>query len=77
MKNWKDIVSTICGIIIALCASGTGLIWGIGVTFPEWVTPTALFLAGLAGLILGLLQGKNADGTTKTPKQLEEQKKSE
>ncbi len=75
MKNWKDIISTICGIIIAICGAGSGLIWGLGITFPSWVTPVALFLAGLAGLVLGLLQGKNADGSTKTVKQLTAQEK--
>jgi len=75
MKNWKDTISTICGIIIAICGAGSGLIWGLGINFPAWVTPVALFLAGLAGLVLGILQGKNADGSTKTQSQLAAQKK--
>jgi len=74
MRNWKDIISTICGIIIAICGAGTGLIWQLGVTLPSWVTPVALALAGLAFIILGYLQGKNADGSTKTPAQIAAQK---
>ena len=77
MSNLKDVLTTICGVILFLCASGTGLIWQLGVTLPTWVGPVALALAGIAGFIIAYYQGKNADGTTKTPDQLALQKKAE
>ena len=73
-KNYKDILSTICGIIIAICGAGTGLIWQLGVTLPGWVTPVALGLAGLAVIVLGYIQGKNADLSIKSNVQIEKQK---
>jgi hypothetical protein len=69
--NYKDIISTICGIIIAICGAGTGLIWQLGVTLPSWVTPVAIALAGIAVIVLGFLQGKNPNLTSKTPRQVD------
>ena len=66
LTNIKDWLSTICGIIIAICGAGTGLVWQLGITLPAWVSPTAIALAGLATIVLGYLQGKTADGKTKT-----------
>lgn len=64
--NIKDWLSTICGIIIAICGAGTGLIWQLGIVLPSWVTPVAIALAGIAAIVLGYLQGKTSDGKTKT-----------
>ena len=71
MSNYKDLLSTICGIVIAICGAGTGLIWQLGVTLPGWVSPTAIALAGIAAIILGLVTGKNPNLTTKTPRQVD------
>ena len=73
MNNLKDILSTICGVIIAICGAGSGLIWQLGVTLPKWVSILAIALAGVAVIVLGLLQGKNPDGSTKTPEQINNQ----
>ena len=73
MNNLKDILSTICGVIIAICGAGSGLIWLLGVTLPTWVSILAIALAGVAVIVLGLLQGKNPDGSTKTPEQINNQ----
>ena len=72
MNNLKDILSTICGVIIAICGAGTGLIWQLGITLPHWISVVAIALAGVAVIVLGLLQGKNPNGSTKTPTQVNE-----
>ena len=69
-SNLKDLISTICGIIIAVCGAGTGIIWQLGVTLPKWVTPVAIALAGIATLVLGIITGKNPNLTTKTDAQV-------
>ena len=73
LANIKDWANTLCGIIIALCAGGTGFLYTIGITFPAWVYSVAVVLSGIAVFIRGYLGGKNPDGTTKTPLQVQNQ----
>jgi hypothetical protein len=69
-SNIKDWMTTLCGIIIAVCAGGTGFLYTIGITFPAWVYSIAVVLSALAVYVKANLVGKNPDGTTKTPTQV-------
>jgi hypothetical protein len=59
-----------CGVILAICAGGTGFLYTVGVTFPAWVYSIAVVLSALAVFAKGCLGGKNPDGSTKTPTQV-------
>ncbi|MEI7480424.1 MAG: hypothetical protein WCJ59_02240, partial [bacterium] len=68
MKNWKDTISTICGLVFALC---TAIVTGVtGVTFPEWLITVVGIGLAVSGAIIGILQGKNPNLTTKTARQV-------
>ena len=69
--NLKDTISTICGIILAIC---TALITAIasGLVLPTWVTTACGILAAIAGAILGWITGKNPNLTTKTSRQVDD-----
>jgi hypothetical protein len=62
MKNLKDTVSTICGFIIAI-AAGVKL---NGVVLPATIANILDGAAVLSIAIVGYLQGKNPNGSTKT-----------
>jgi len=73
MKNLKDTLTTIAGILIA--ASGT--VMTVNQTapgvIPESIT-TAATIAGVVALsVLGYLTGKNPDGSTKSANQVDTQ----
>ena len=70
ISNIKDKLSTICGAIIFLCGPGTGLLWTLGVPLPKWLIAIAVAFAGIAGYVITYLIGKNPDGSTKTPTQV-------
>jgi len=60
MKNLKDTATTICGFVFAI---STTLL--VVPSLPGWVT-TALGLAmAVSGAIIGVLTGKNPNGSTK------------
>ena len=60
MKNFKDTATTICGFIFAV---STTLL--VVPSLPGWAT-TALGLAmAVSGAIIGVLTGKNPNGSTK------------
>lgn len=72
MSNLKDTLSTIAGIMLAI----GGVIAALptqGVVLPEWAVTVGLVLMGLGGAIMGILQGRNADGSAKTAAQLAKQ----
>lgn len=62
MTNLKDTLSTICGLIVALCTALLGI---TQFTLPAWVNVTATILIAVAGAVLGFLQGRNPDGSKK------------
>ena len=73
MTNLKDTLSTVAGIMIAV----GGVILALptqGVELAEWIVTVGTVLVALGGAILGILQGKNADGTTKSAEQVAKQK---
>jgi len=61
MKNLKDIVSTICGIWIALVVAFKTQ----GITLSPTVDTVLEIGSVVSVVLLGYLQGKNPNGTTK------------
>lgn len=61
MTNLKDTLSTICGIVFAVCVA---LLAVPGL--PVIVTQIATGGVAVSGAIIGILTGKNPNGTTKT-----------
>lgn len=72
MKNIKDTITTICGIVIAASGSVMALTQG-GIVLPTSVTTTATALGIIALSVLGYFTGKNPDGSTKSAEQVEKQ----
>ena len=71
MSNIKDWLSTLCGIdflaggaIVAISLSGVKL--------PTWLVGLGATLVAASGAVAKVLQGKNPDGSTKTPTQVNE-----
>ena len=72
MSNLKDALGTIAGIMLAV----GGVILALpaqGVVLPEWATIAGTVLLALGGAIMGILTGKNADGTKKSTQQIAKQ----
>ena len=65
MKNLKDTVTTICGWIIALGGAVLAMTVSGTLAVPEAVVGVLTFIVGLATAILGILQGRNPDGSKK------------
>ncbi len=75
MKNIKDTITTVCGIIMAVAASISGL--DIALTqagykdfLPSWVLPTSIVILGITGAINGFFIGKKSTGKTKNDNEL-------
>ncbi len=69
--NSKDLISTICGIVIAVCGAIVGAIQA-GVVLPTWVNTVCLVLIAVAGGLIGVVTGKNPNLTAKTPRQVDD-----
>ena len=72
MKNLKDTLSTICAILIAI----GGVFAGLNVTvlhLPPWITAVGAIMVTIGSTIIGILTGKNPDGTTKSIAQVDTQ----
>jgi hypothetical protein len=72
MSNLKDTLGTVFG---ALGGIGIGLVGFAtqGFAMPEWLLVAALIMAAVGPVVMGVLIGKNANLTTKTPEQIESQ----
>lgn len=70
MENLKDKVSTICGVIFAVCTSIVATAASGVIVLPTWLTATAGTLIAVSGGIIGILTGKNPNGSTKTTEQV-------
>lgn len=74
MKNLKDTLTTIAGVMIAIA----GVILALstnGIILPTWVTTGGVVLATVGAAIIAYLGGKNPDGSTKSKLQVENQNK--
>ena len=70
MKNWKDILSTICAVILGICGGIAAAMQSGVIVLPPWVM-TACILGGIiVGVLVSVFQGKNADLSTKSKNQL-------
>ena len=69
MKNIKDKLTTLCGVIIAVCGVLTGLSQS-GIVLSSGVQTGSIIAGSLAGGIIAFFTGKNSDGSTKLPEQL-------
>jgi hypothetical protein len=59
--NIKDTISTICGVVFAICVALMAV-----PNLPVIVTQIAAGGMAVSGAIIGILTGKNPNGTTKT-----------
>jgi drug/metabolite transporter (DMT)-like permease len=74
VTDLKNTVSTIAGILVAVC----GVILALpaqGIALPEVVILVATIISAVAAAIMGVLIGRNADGSAKTPEQIAAQEK--
>lgn len=69
MNNLKDNLTTICGIIAAICSVLITTHIG-GLNLPTWLITTCSVLSAISLAIIGFLTGKNPNGTTKTSVQI-------
>ena len=70
MKNIKENLSTIIAILSALCGFLI-VISGAGLHFPAWVIIICGSAPSFFTTVIGILTGRNPDGTTKTPRQVD------
>lgn len=68
MKNWKDILSSVCGLIILLSATFATL--STQVTLPSWVMPASIIAGAIAATLVSWMQGKNPNLSSKTHDQV-------
>lgn len=69
--NVKDLISTICGVLIAIL--GAIVTAGqSGLVLPAWVTPVCIAGSTVCAAIVMYLTGKNPNLTTKTPLQVDQ-----
>ena len=71
-SNIKDTISTICGILIIL-GGALATINAAALHLPVWVTALGGAMATIGTAVIGILTGKNPDGTTKTTDQVVQQ----
>lgn len=72
MKNLKDTLSTILGVIIAIAGAVLALPTQ-GIVLPTWTNTAAVIALALATAVLGIITGRNADLSKKTDKQVNDQ----
>lgn len=66
MKNWKNTLTSICGLLVAVCGS----VLGAGMTtLPGWVITTLSIISAVSLGLIGWATGKNFDLSNKTQNQ--------
>ena len=70
MKNIKSKLSTICAIIIAVSVPIGVLIHAGTIPFPLWANDVLICIDGIAVALIGVLNGRNSDGSVKSEGQL-------
>lgn len=68
--NLKDKLSTICGIIIAILGIAFSVAKGVHIFIPTTIYAILGSIGSLCAVTLGILTGKNSDGSIKLPEQL-------
>jgi hypothetical protein len=69
MKNLKDNLSTICGILFLIGGAIVSVGATGGIAEPTWLVSGAGILTAVSGAIVGFLTGKNPNGSTKSVEQ--------
>jgi hypothetical protein len=75
LSNIKATLSTIAGILGGVSVALLTLVGSLAqyaIVLPDWVNITAGVCGGLSVAILGILQGRNPNGTSKTVTQVVE-----
>ena len=72
MKDWKNILTSICGAISAVSSALLGI--SVQYPLPAWLITTCAIAGAVAIALMGWAGGRNADLTKKTSKQLKSQK---
>jgi membrane protein DedA with SNARE-associated domain len=70
MKNLKDKLTTICGVIIAICGAISSLSAG-GIVLPSWLITTCIILTAASGAVIGFFTGRRPNGGSMNNKQIE------
>ena len=75
MKNLKDKLSSICGIVFLVGGAIVSVGATGGVALPVWLVAGAGVSTAISGAVIGILTGKNPNGSTKAIEQVEAQNK--
>ncbi len=70
--NLKDFLTTVCGGIVLICAGVVGA-EKCGMVLPPKIMGIVYIAGGISGSVIAYLTGKNPNGTTKTPEQVQTQ----
>lgn len=70
MKNWKDTLSTVCGLIAAI-AGAIVVASQSGLTLPAWLISVCGALSTICLALIAWMQGKNPNLSVKTPEQVD------
>lgn len=71
MKDWKNIVSSIIGLFIAIAGALLGV--ASQITLPAWVITACIITMAVGAAVVAWLQGRNADLSRKSKEQLKKQ----
>jgi len=71
MKDWKNIVSSIIGLLIAIAGALLGI--STQVVLPAWVQTACIITMAVGAAVVAWLQGRNADLSRKSKEQLKMQ----
>lgn len=67
--NWKDTLSSICGLIILISATMATI--STQVVLPSWVLTASIIAGAMATTLVSWLTGKNPNLTSKTMRQVD------
>jgi len=70
MKNLKDFVTTTCGILIAVCGAVVIAVHSGLVILSEPMVNASTLIVIVATAVSSYFNGKNPDGSRKTPSQI-------
>lgn len=70
MKNLKDKITTIAGVIFAICTILTT--GATGVSMPTWAITLSGVLMAISGGVIAFFTGRNPNGTKKTAEQMKQ-----
>jgi hypothetical protein len=68
MENFKDMATTICGLVFIVCTSLLGV--QTQVVLPKWVLTACIVGIAISGGLTMWLTGKNPDGSKKSIEQV-------